>query len=762
MTNDPNFQVGQRILENVRAGRDIIIGKIIQIFIHWNNTPKPTGFPQNIPTSSTDEFVGRDQELERLHQQLQRNHSEVIAAVVEGMGGVGKTELAIQYSLLNLKSGTYPGGICWLRARKEDMGWQIVQFAQTDLGLQPPNDLELPERVRWCWQHWHKGNTLLVMDDVKNYSDIEPYLPPQLSQFKVLITTRLKLNLASSLFLSVLHESDALKLLAQLIGKEKKNQKSAQAQELCQRLGYLPLALQLVGRRVKKDRISLTTMLQLLEEKGLGHPSLEVDENDPTWTLNIKQGVAAAFEMSWQELSDQAQQLGCLLSLFALAPIPWDLVEKVMNEQSSEALKNARVKLENLYLFVGEDDCQLHQLIREFLRNKQNNLASAHVQKSIFCQAMVEMAKKIRDTSTFQENTEFTSSIPHLIEAATVYRRWLRDEDFIAPFMGLAYFYKSQIAYNEAISWCEECLNATRERFGEDHLNVATSLHNLAYLYESQGRYVEAESHLLEALDIRNCQLGENHPDVAQSLNTLGAIHYSQGRYVEAESFWRRSLYIRRRKWGENHPDVAQSLNNLALVYISLGWYDEAEDCYQRALRLRQSLQGENRLCVAASLNTLAQVYHFQKRYPEAENFFNQSLQLLKEVLSDKHPEVALVLNNLALLYCSQKRYKKAGLLYKQAIQIQEDKLGNEHPHLAISFYNLASVYIAQRHYFKAKYLLEKSLKIRQNILSNNHPDLAANRKELAELDYLKNCLFPSLFFGLKTSLFHLLGYHYY
>ena len=276
MTNHPDSLV-QKIFENVRADGNITVGNITQIYQNVNNLsdiPKPTGFPQNIPPSNTDKFIGRASELERLHQQLQRNN-EVVIAAVEGIGGVGKTQLAIQYSLLHLQSHNYPGGICWLRAREEDIGLQIVQFARTDLGLQPPDDLELLERVRWCWKRWQEGDTLLVLDDVKDYKDIKPYLPPQPSQFKVLITTRLKLDLAGSLFLAVLQESDALLLLSQLIGEEKINQ-LAPTEELCQRLGYLPLGLQLVGLYVKKRKISLAEMLRRLEEKGLGHPSLIV------------------------------------------------------------------------------------------------------------------------------------------------------------------------------------------------------------------------------------------------------------------------------------------------------------------------------------------------------------------------------------------------------------------------------------------------------------------------------------------------------
>ncbi|MEO0967299.1 MAG: FxSxx-COOH system tetratricopeptide repeat protein [Cyanobacteria bacterium J06639_18] len=743
MTSNPEYQNIQKIFENVRAGNIKVgyIQQIYQVVINLSNIPKPTGFPQNIPNSSTDKFVGREKELERLHQQLQRNN-EVVIAAVEGMGGAGKTELAIQYSLLHLQLHSYPGGICWLQARDSGIGLQILNFARTDLGLQPPDDLEFPERIRWCWKHWCKENTLIVLDDVKNYSEIKPYLPPQPSQFRVLITTRLKLDLPGSLYLEVLQEPDALSLLTKLVGEDLVNQEPLKAKELCQRLGNLPLALQLAGQYVKKRKIFLSEMLRLLENKGLGHPSLVVEENDPTWTSNIKWGVKAAFELSWSELSESAQELGCLLSLFALAPISWSLLKSMLLatlyfplvEEYSEKLEDARVKLENLHLLIGEDTCLLHQLIREFFRNKQQNLAVAERQKQVFAAAMAAIAKKIPQTPTHEDIKLFTDNIPHLTEAAENLTAAISDKDLTWVFTGLGRFYKGQGLYTLAEPWCKQGLSVVKERLGDEHPDVALSLDNLADIYHLQGRYAEAESLYQQALSMTKRLLGDEHSDVALSLNNLALLYQSQGRYSEAESLYQQALSMTKRLLGEDHPNVAGILNNLAEIYSLQGRYSEAEPLYQQALSMIKRLLGEDHLNVATSLNNLAGLYRSQGRYSEAEPLYQQALSMKKRLLGEDHPDVALSLNSLAGLYRSQGRYSEAEPLYQQALSMKKRLLGEDHPDVALSLNNLAGLYESQGRYSEAEPLYQQALSMIKRLLGGDHPWVATSLNNLAEL----------------------------
>ncbi|MBD1919763.1 DUF4297 domain-containing protein [Microcoleus sp. FACHB-831] len=328
--------------------------------------------PENLPHSAIRQFVSREEELETLHRQLQEDGA--MSAII-GMRGVGKTELARQYALKY--KGSYPGGICWLHA-KEDIRLKIIQFAKSRLQLDVPYQQDLSAQVGFCWTYWNRpGRVLVLLDDVNNFTEIEPFLPPQNERFRVLITTHWKFDdLPFSLTLHELKEVAALELLAQWVKTEQifcnVTTKEDVPSELCARLGHLPLALHLVGRYIKKRRVTLMEMLQRLEGKGLRHPALQVDQNDRTQTIRIERGVAAAFELSWEELSESAQRLGYSLSLCASTHTAWSLIKSVTNESELEELEDARVELESLHLLQVQDKdlYQLHSLIREFFQDK--------------------------------------------------------------------------------------------------------------------------------------------------------------------------------------------------------------------------------------------------------------------------------------------------------------------------------------------------------------------------------------------------------
>ncbi len=109
--------------------------------------------PHNLPLSNVSKFVGRSRDRSILHEKLQKDLPIIISTIAE-MGGVGQTELALQYARYHWEKNDYPGGICWLEARQGELGTQIVNFTGSQLGLNSPQDFDLKTQVQYCWRNW--------------------------------------------------------------------------------------------------------------------------------------------------------------------------------------------------------------------------------------------------------------------------------------------------------------------------------------------------------------------------------------------------------------------------------------------------------------------------------------------------------------------------------------------------------------------------------------------------------------------------------
>jgi tetratricopeptide (TPR) repeat protein len=661
------------------------------------------------------------------------------------MGGIGKTELARQFGWQQWREKAYPGGICWLNVAESDggfIGTSILDFARVNLKLTLPDEGELDIKIRYCWQNWLAGNVLIIFDDVRHYQQIKDYLPPQEEKrFQVLITTRKEyLSATIATFrVEVLKEEDALDLLRSYLENKRIDRQIEEAKLLCQDLGYLPLALELVARLlVRRQDWKISKIRHKLAENGLEERILD---KNPKFhgEMTAERGLKAAFNLSWEELNSEpdAQILALYLSLFALAPFPKGMILDLFPDEDGDTveewLTDSLVHL-SLVQDKGEGWYEIHPLLRRYFRDKLEASPHAEPAKRRYCGIMAKKSAEMPQNPTVEIVEKFKPFLLHLQASVGEYPEYIADEDLLWSYTGLASYYDGQGLYAIAEPYYQACLTATRTSLGDNHPDVAASLNNLAGLYKSQGRYPEAEPLYLEALDLSKQLLGDNHPQVATSLNNLAGLYDSQGRYTEAEPLLLEALDLSKQLLGDNHPDVALSLNNLAALYNSQGRYPEAEPLLLEALDLRKQLLGDNHPRVATSLNNLAGLYRSQGRYPEAEPLYLEALDLLKRLLGDNHPDVAQSLNNLALLYRSQGRYPEAEPLYLEALDLYKQLLGDNHPDVAQSLNNLAALYCSQGRYPEAEPLYLEALDLRKQLLGDNHPDVANSLNNLAEL----------------------------
>jgi hypothetical protein len=420
MTNNENWQG-----VNIKGGSVNINNPNINF-----GQPQRTSPPNpiyNIPNRGVANFVGRQQELTTLHEKLQQPGTVAISAIA-GMGGIGKTELATQYALRHEKD--YPGGICWLNAKKSNLAADILEIVQLymqevpqKLGEKP---LNLQEQVAWCWQNWQPAEklVLVVLDDVtgENWETCQSLLPTT-NRFRVLLTTRLRnLDNVQELPLNVLPPDKALELLRELEGEQRLD-----AEKLCQWLGYLPLGLQLVRRYLDEDPdLSLAEMLQRLQAQRLEDEAINFSTR----------GLKAAFELSWQQLNPITQRVGAYLSLFAPDVISWKWVESATDLLNCTSdINEAKKQLYKRYLIERLQEKQacykIHPLIREFLKAKLAALENTDDLRRNFAAVFIKIAQQIPHTITVEDIKSVQDAIPDLTEVAQNLTDAVSDEDLI-------------------------------------------------------------------------------------------------------------------------------------------------------------------------------------------------------------------------------------------------------------------------------------------------------------------------------------------
>jgi len=547
---------------NFQRRLDMALGKNRGIS---GETSSQTDIPHNLPWTGAENFVGREETMNSLHQKLQKSQRVFVSSGF--IPGVGTTELALQYAHRHLELGTYPGGICWVWGRDDTADGAIIRFAKSQLNLNPPENLGLLEQNDYCWRNWQGGDALIIFDNVERRRDIQHLLPPAKLGFKVLVTTDLEHFDKSfkKVNLPMLSEGAALELLASFVGEARIQGELKEAKRFCASLGFLPLGLELAGRYLqRKPELSFATMCQQLKWKRVEaverhrkkvqeiYKELGMEGNEPEMSddrravklfhdyskfgnpaaeppeVITQEGTRIVVGLILAEVKDnKARKLAYSLSLLGETPIPYSLLPILMPEAEEADLENWRdSELLNFGLLqrVDGESAIMDPEVQEFAGVELLYYLNDEDSISNVCRAMAAIGKAMPDKLTPQEIVAIAPAMPHLANFATLFGIDFEEEELIWPFVGLAKFYISEGLYYLAGEWLERGLRDTRDALEWLNLDRALLLNYLAGIYCHQERYEEAEELYEEVLEIRKELLGRIHPDVIATEKSLQAI----------------------------------------------------------------------------------------------------------------------------------------------------------------------------------------------------------------------------------------------
>ena len=744
--------------------------------------PLPPGY--RVPFLPNAVFTGRQEYLTDLADILLhpgKDNAADAGVVVTGIGGVGKSQLAVEFCY---RYGRFFQGVHWIQANLNI----FAEIAECGLAMGLPGwPDKLPEQVAATIRAWQEGGRrLVVLDSAELLEPLQEWMT-KLQPCRLLITSRrdnwpadLGLQIKRLEELTRIHSLELLRKLAPRLQKVADDELG----ELANHLGNLPLALDLAGRYLaERTELSIRGYLQELEAAGnaLEHTSLkDWVEHNPT---NHSTSLAATFALSWDQLGD-ADELARLLFRTGgycapNTPIPRQLLAKAIEARGSDQeLDRGLRKLESLGLMqTTEGGHRMHTMLAEFARLQDRDtkesalpaLADAMIVltnraiESGLLERMGPLREHLEVVAQATEEAEancagalWSNYGTHLCESADfdsakiILKKALhidtkvygRDHPAVAiDINNLGGILQELGELQEARKCFEKALQIDEKVYGPDHPAVARDINNLGLVLSALGDVKDARKCFEKALLIDEKVYGPEHPLVAIMANNLGSALSELGELQEARKRFLSALQIDEKFYGPDHPNVARDANNLGRVLKELGELLEARKFHEKALQIDEKVFGQDHLSVARDTSNLGGVLEELGELQEARKCIERALQIDEKVYGPGHPKTAIRINNLGVILQDLSELQEARKCFERALQIHEKVYGRDHPEVAKNVNNLGLVLKDLGEFQEARKYVERALQIDEKVYGPDHPNVArdANNlggvlKELGEL----------------------------
>jgi hypothetical protein len=553
----------------------------------------------HIPFSKKgDQVIGRGAELDAVRAQLANGRPTSIGqtAAFHGLGGLGKTQLAIEYGYAY--ADDYSGGVYWFNA-DQDIEVQLTELAVAAGWVSPLSEhkdkLDLARH-----QIRSRAGTLLIFDNVEDRAAIDAFLPAPAVRAHLLITSRLPIPGFSEVPLTLLEEDQALAMLFSESGQSAVGaDEEGSAREIIRALDRLPLAIELAGAYLRYRPIGWAAYLERLQAAprealpGKFLDSFTRHEADLFKTLRVSDEIIAEEPLLRSVLD--------LLTWSGTAPMGLSLMSAILKPGTETELMPALahgVKLKLLQRTPGTQRFALHRLVRE-VRREEVPLAKLEPPQPEATARLASWFEAHRED--FAHLAVYEAEIDHLkawegharvsapVEAARLL--WLQGypafhrvdgagvTSIMARALALlpagttgheplkAHLLNDQ-GWGEGTSGnnraarrlFEESYALRLEHLGDQHVETAASMENVARALASEVAELPRALDLAErALVIRKAAFGLTHPKTAEALSALGFVNRTIGDPGAARHSEEEALSICQKHFGERHPRTADA-----------------------------------------------------------------------------------------------------------------------------------------------------------------------------------------------------------
>lgn len=743
-------------------------------------------FPRN------EAFVHRSAYSDELARLLP-SRQEYQRAALWGLGGSGKTQLALDYVYNRCSDPAC--SVFWVHADTETSFTRDYRWIAKKMGLaNSSNDENILETVRVCIESL--PNWVMVLDNADDLmlfgvgyqqsqgrdggTNLSVYIPR--GSFGTVLWTGRDQRITSSLVgpgrginVVCMEDSEAEILFRNhamtMAGNEDDRRNEGMA-KLLSELGWLPLAITQAAAYIRRTNTSADEYLKSIQRRRRRWKRLKRAEPDPQRRPEVSNSVLETWNISMEYIKKESPLAYSILMVLAYVDnhsIPFELIAEIARG-SVGGYRGFQVD-GNDGSASEEDDGDDKDTILEAISRLENfsflTIRAGDERRSNISDRSYDMHRLVQEAVSYhlhlegvdgKEEANSTKRILKILDRLFPHdhgwspQRWAICEKYLGHAQRAGDWAQSHRGEEDVAKllvrvsdylygrgrWTERetvdrgILKLRKAVLGTQHLGTIASEARLSVTYYGLGRYKEAEKIQLEVLALRRKLLGDRHPDTIWSMTTIATTYCAQGNYAEAEQIDLEVLSLRRAMLGCEHSDTISSLASLATTYHLQRKYDESEQIKSEVLKLRRKKLGDNHHDTISSMVSLAATYFKQRRFEEAEKIEVEVLGLRRQTLGDDHPDTIHSMGNLAATYHDQCRLEEAEKIEIQVLKLRQHCLGHRHPYTVQAMANLASTYYRQGRHGEAERMGVEVLRLRMEVLGKDHPD---TMKSICNLD---------------------------
>lgn len=712
---------------------------------HQDDGPTPLAQPDGTsndapafwdPPPRNSNFTGREEFLAEMSRRLvEGGTTAVLPEVLHGMGGIGKTQVAIEYIYRHMADHDL---IWWIPATQTAQ----IRASLTDLArkLRLPGSTETLTAVPAVREALRTGTPfrrwLLVFDSAESPEAVSPFFPDG-GPGTILVTSRNPgwSAVARTLELSVFTREESKNLLC----RRGPDIADADADALADKLGDLPLAIAQAAAWRTETGLPVDEYIRLFDEKLAEIMATSVPTDSPS---DYEVSLTAAWTVSFDELQSRnpaASQLLQVCAFCAAEPIPRSLfvgVRGLSIAKELDAALNApnqigRVLRDiNRYGLAKVDHRNrtllLHRLVQSVLQDRMSPEHAVKMRHGVH-QLLANLDPNAPTESA--QWPRYRAILPHAYASEVIAcdDQWVRE-----LVLNLVTFLYQRGDQEEAARLARQVTESWQTRFDEHDPQLLQAWGRLALYLWNLGRYAEAAAindHTLElhrrssgedseeallaerrvAVDRRAkgdfngaLTLNENVYRKARNLfgeddlvtlnaaHDLGVIRRLLGLYREAleldQSMYPRQVEIR----GPDAPQTLDVLGGMILDRLALGHYRWAKDEQKLLAERAARLFGPDTATTLQRRHHLAMAMRLAGDYAGAMAESGQALERYRLRYGDLHPLTLACANDHSINLRNSGELMAARELGEQIVERYRQALGERHPHTLSSAVSLA------------------------------------------------------------------------